>query len=393
MVVLFVAINLFVMLVNYGVRLVSEPVNPVTKKYGAEKLLEVYEGMDYEEINTLLKECWERPYRYREYTNYAEAPIEGKFVNVSEDGVRRSRNQGPWPPNQADFNIFVFGGSTTFGYGVSDDETLPSCIQGYLSDEIKTTNIRVYNLGCGYYLSSRERILFFDLLQKDIIPDVAVFIDGLNDFCFTGIDDEIAEHVNDSFSKRTKVDVSDLIKLLPVHTAARSVEYFIKSFRTKKHKVTPIEIIDSDLDSSRFSDTDFFDFVIHRYLRNIKFIRLVAAEYGVIPIFVWQPHPGYKYDLKNNPFLRRKFEAHGYGRQGYGYFAKLLEENPLGNDFIWCADIQEGRAGPNYIDKVHYSPAFSDYFAKTLVSSIFTRNLISPSSVNDAIAGRKNTQN
>ena len=374
---LFVALNLIIAFLFFGISLFKEPANPIKRAYGAEKFSELYGGLDDDEINTLLNECWDRPFRYRQYTDFVEAPIAGKYVNVDENGIRRSRNQGSWPPLENDYSIFVFGGSTTFGYGVADDQTLPSRIQEHFSKRLQRKNIRVYNLGCGSYHSSRERILFFELLQKNIIPDVAIFIDGLNDFCHdTDGLEEMETRINNAFHNRINFPFSDFIKTLPAHKLTRSVEYFVKSFRAQKHKVTPLDQIEQDLNSDRFNDPTFFDFVTMRYLNNMKFIREFAAEYDIEPIFIWQPHPTYKFDLKNHYFLRRNFNSHGYARQGYAYFARWLQHHPLGDHFVWCADIQLKNPGPHYIDKVHYSPDFSDYFAKTIVQLILERNLI-----------------
>ena len=65
------------------------------------------------------------------------------------------RNQGPWPPDDHDYNMFVFGGSTTFGYGVPDEQTIASHLQEVLSHQT-AREVRVYNFGRGMYRSSQE---------------------------------------------------------------------------------------------------------------------------------------------------------------------------------------------------------------------------------------------
>src|SRR5712692_8851921 len=42
--------------------------------------------------------------------------------------------------------------------------------------------VRVYKFGAGYYFSTGERVQFEQLLLAGSVPDVAVFVDGLNDF-------------------------------------------------------------------------------------------------------------------------------------------------------------------------------------------------------------------
>jgi len=114
--------------------------------------------------------------------NFKESPITGKYINVNENGFRLIQNQASWPPNNSNINIFIFGGSTTFGYGVSDEQTVPSYLQNYLRQHIIHKKVCVYNFGRGHYYSSQELVLFEKLLWLGIIPEVVIFIDGLNDF-------------------------------------------------------------------------------------------------------------------------------------------------------------------------------------------------------------------
>ncbi len=114
-------------------------------------------------------------------TQFKEAPFHGRYVNVDPSGFRASTPQGPWPPDPANFNIFLFGGSTTFGYGLSDDETLSSAIQHLLS-RTSARPVFAYNFGRGSYFSTQELMLYYRLLASGSVPQVVVFVDGLNDF-------------------------------------------------------------------------------------------------------------------------------------------------------------------------------------------------------------------
>src|SRR5262249_29714696 len=76
-------------------------------------------------------------------------------------------------------NIFVFGGSTTFGYHVSDEHTWPSYLSQILN-ETSEVNIKVTNYGRGYFNPSQEAILLADLLKSGHRPSLAIFMDGVN---------------------------------------------------------------------------------------------------------------------------------------------------------------------------------------------------------------------
>ncbi len=157
--------------------------NPVESIYGGSVLLEVYPGMSASEIDDLLAETWSRPHIYQPFTQFRERTFAGRYVNVSAEGYRVSREQGPWPPAEDSLNVFLFGGSTTFGYGVNDDQTIASYLQPFLAEGLNR-DVRVYNFGQGHYYSTQERIQFTELLASGAVPDVALFIDGLYDFYF-----------------------------------------------------------------------------------------------------------------------------------------------------------------------------------------------------------------
>ena len=192
----------------------------------------IYPELSEEDINDLLIETWSRPYIYEKFTLFKERPYKGRYVNVDKEGFRITKNQGPWPPKNENFNIFLFGGSTTFGYGLPDDQTIASYLQEFLSNRLKQ-EVRVYNFGRGSYYSQQERILFEKLLFSGFIPDIAIFIDGFNDiYLIEG---------NPAFSKRfeqfdfgTKQGENDasleskLINKLPMIRLAKLYLYNLK---------------------------------------------------------------------------------------------------------------------------------------------------------------------
>lgn len=55
-------------------------------------------------------------------------------------------------------NIFIFGGSTTFSYGVKDEQTVALYLQEFLSNKLGR-DVKVYNFGRIYYYYTQEQIL------------------------------------------------------------------------------------------------------------------------------------------------------------------------------------------------------------------------------------------
>jgi len=103
-------------------------------------------------------------------------------------------------------------------------------------------------------------------------------------------------------------------------------------------------------------------------------IEQLCSQFGVGPVFVWQPAPGYKYDTKYHLFARPEADAaiHDY----YDTMRELLQQEPQKPDFLWCADMQEGRTECLYCDHLHYTAAFSGSFAAHICELCFEKHLL-----------------
>jgi lysophospholipase L1-like esterase len=125
--------------------------------------------------------------RYRLYRTHVE--YHSEHYNTDENGFRATAGVknilGDF--NQSFYNIFVFGGSTTFGTFVRDDETWTY----YLSAMLKNAgykNVKVYNLGQGTFNIQDEIYLLFDQLRQRRVPNMVIFLEGVNLACPTNVD-------------------------------------------------------------------------------------------------------------------------------------------------------------------------------------------------------------
>jgi lysophospholipase L1-like esterase len=313
--------------------------------------------MTREEIGDLLKETYDFPYVFEPFTQFKMAPRQGRYVNVSANGFRYTKDQAPWPPLRSNLNIFLFGGSTTFGAGVQDTETVASYLQQYLATKLNK-EVRVYNFGRGDYYSTQERILFQQLLTSGYIPDLALFIDGINDFYGETIEDEpvYSDQLRRSIASGG-FDRVDLMSLISATSLARLARSATRLFPQRA------------AEGNNYDDLTVIDNVINRYLVNKKLIEAISSSFGVKPVFVWQPAPTYKYDLRYHLFLGDGFGTHTYSQYGYERMNKFIRNEQVHN-FLWCADIQEGLKEPLYVDNMHYSPKFSQVLAATIADRL-----------------------
>ena len=358
----------------------------ITRIHENNSLRTVYPGMDAEAISQLIRETWSRPYAYEPFTQFKERPFQGRFVNVSENGFRISKDQGPWPPDPANYNVFLFGGSTAFGYGVPDDQTIAS----YLQDDLRhaaSTTVCVYNFGRSSYVLEQERVLLEELLLGGTVPDLALFIDGLNEFAFPfgPAETQRLEAVFDS--KPEALDRWGWVESLPMTRLAHYSRRVVASAASHRRRTDPRNTEPTAaFDDGKYHDPEIIAGVITRYLANKKLTETVAHAYGTRAVFVWQPIPLYKYDLHYHLFATSDFGSNFFARYGYRYMANRIEEASAPGNFLWCADMQESLKEPLYVDKVHYTARMSALVASTIGGQLVARGLLTGPAGPDARA-------
>ena len=308
------------------------------------------DGKNDHKINLLLRESWDKQFIYEPYTQFKESPLNNLYSQVTQHGFRSIKNQGPWPINPNNINIFVFGGSTTFGYGTTNYQSIPSYLQEQLRNQAE--NVSVYNFGRSYYYSTQERILYESLINSENIPDIVIFIDGLNDF----------------FNYQ---DIPAMTKQLNYHN--NTFDYFVEEMISKlpiiraynfASRHTTNTLGKSPLEKEMNVDVQV-PIILNTYLNNKRMINAISEEYNVKPFFVWQPVPFFNTD-------RNLDEFNGwlsYAIKGYNLMNKKRLNKELDDNFIWLSDLDSDREA--YIDLVHYSPEFSARIAESISSFIF----------------------
>ena len=316
------------------------------------EFLKLYPKFTSQEVFKLLSETWSRPFEFEPYTLFKEKSFDGKFVKVSKDGYRLVKDQGPWPPKNENLNIFIFGGSIAFNYSLPDDETIASFIQENLRKDFGD-RICIYNFGRGYYFSSQERILFEKLLLAGFVPDIALFLDGINEFYFKNDEPLLSDKLSHALNKTNfllKSDIVRLVKLL-VHNKKNYNGVCVTSEKEKEQTGNSI---------------------VNRYLINKKIIESIAVSFNVTPLFIWQPAPTYNYDLQYHSFAKGGFGRHNFSSYGYKIMDQIFKSKRIsfGNNFLYLADMQNNLKYPLYVDKTHYTAHMSEKVAKEIYSFI-----------------------
>ncbi len=333
------------------------------------RLLPYYAGWTIDQIKALQAEDSRIRMVFEPFTQVKPQPVRGAYINISEQGFRLVKNQGPWPPDPAALTVFVFGGSTTFGSSLGDEQTIVSSLQDQLGSCRAAAPIFVYNFGRPMYFSSQERALFELLVSQGHVPDIAIFIDGVNDFYrWSGVPywtRRISDLVERENGRQTLMQRSlDRLAELPLGRAATQ-------WRTQiAHLSEPAE--------PGYDDPVSLKQIVDRWQVNRRMIESVAEAFGVQPLFVWQPVPTYHYDLTYHllyPHSKEVDDAHFFRehlrtRYGYALLDRLRQTGELGAHVLWLGDLQQGRKENFYVDRIHYTPAFSREIAERIFDAL-----------------------
>lgn len=335
-----------------------------------------------------VKPMWDEFYRagaeFESYVHFRSRPLDGRYYGTTPAGYRRVHENGPWPIAPANFNVFFFGGSTSFGVG-----PYWASVASYLQSALNGTGtigkpVKVYNFGRSGYQSSQEVILLGRLVAAGHRPDLVVFLDGLNDFCFHDGQPSswqtLATHFNET-NDRYRQSVAGYGILTDWHQLAG----FVRSMPITRltgawvDRLTAQPIPEYRAPSAAAPDTPEPDAtlrsVIDRYLGNMRQVQAIAHAERFGAVFVWQPIPTYEYDTRHHVFNPDRLGCHVNSKYGYPMMRERGAADMLGAGFVWAADIQQSVKEPLYVDAFHYTAPMAKRLAEFVAAAIRERSL------------------
>lgn len=340
-----------------------------------EDLRHIYYYLDSTQMLWLLLEDHNRQI-CDEVTGYRAEPIAGRYFNVDPVGFRHGWRQAPWEPSDERYNVFVFGGSTTYGTGVADRDTIPSFLQRQLQTEYGGI-IAVYNFGSPGFISEQERLRLEWLLEQDIVPDLAIFVDGLNDvYNWAGgfvKNCPQSKLGNDRWRNTLLCEADEFC--LPMQSLASQLI-------TPEPPTEPLEwseiVVKPEEETPPMDDTETNRLIIDRWLENKAKIEALSEKYGFETYFVWQPVPGFAFDLAYHRFNPTFESLGGFRRHRYVYamMEELAQDASWTSDFLNMSRLAEGFTWNIWLDSVHYTPGFNEQIAQAISDGLVSQGLI-----------------
>lgn len=213
------------------------------------------------------------------YVYWRLSPFKGRFININEEGLRRTAN---FPPShEKPLKIFIFGASTLWGTDVPDEETIPS----YLSKRLHERGIdaRITNFGQIGYVSTQSLLALLLEVRKGNIPDLAIFYDGTNEVIST-LENHIAGVTENEQNRVNEFNITGRVHKMKL------LAYLIPDFLPStvnvlgrlKNKIRPAPITPP-------LDPALADACVRTYAWNIRTAEALGREYGFKTIFYWAP--------------------------------------------------------------------------------------------------------
>ena len=117
----------------------------------------------------LFNEFQNQPAKYRSFIGWKREKVNFKYTNIlGPYNTRKSKGES------INNSVWFFGGSTMWGTGASDLQTIPSHFNSI-------TNIPVYNFGETGWTSRQSLNQLINALGDNNYPAVVIFYDGVND--------------------------------------------------------------------------------------------------------------------------------------------------------------------------------------------------------------------
>lgn len=332
---------------------------PVSSRanYSDDVMSEIYGKANITDYRLVLKEQG-MTQEYHPFVEYKESPRQGEFVTVSKENIRCNINgSSDCKILSGEKTVWVFGGSTVFGYGVKNSETIPSQLQKLLP------GYTVVNFGHGSYYSTPERILFMEQLLQGKIPQVAIFFDGLNDYYYSKTPDESA------FSSQMRYLMEESVGQL----ALRMGKGVLKKSALVKFMISKTGSDAVPDDVSLMNETAYkkeLQNVASRLEGNFKARAALGDLYGIRVVNVLQPVPGFGVGHATSNVPESLLNLGDHKKSGDGYIT--LNRGKLGDAESNFLDLSNfGTSEPMYVDTVHYTPSFNQAIAQKIKQFVF----------------------
>jgi lysophospholipase L1-like esterase len=237
----------------------------------------------YRELQALA-DHWE-PYVYFRQNSFA-----GQTISIEPDGRATWRPPPPAPgsrPERKPIELLMLGGSSLWGFGARDDQTIPSLLARELFEQ--GWDVRIRNRAEIGYVSTQEMVALVRELQAGYRPDLVVFYDGVNDTTSAYLQRSAGLTTNEENREKEFNLLQSPARLagaLITDLIGKSGSYrFAQAVRRRFDR-------DAGVPSLKLGQRQLGLIgggVLSVYEANVSIVEALGREFGFRPLFYWQP--------------------------------------------------------------------------------------------------------
>lgn len=295
------------------------------------------------------------------WTGLISREFNGAYLNIDDDGVRQTSLPNSDYDEQPPLQIWLFGGSTMFGWGLGDEWTIASSLQVYLQERVPDYQIQVTNLGVPTYTSSQELALFIANLRLQEVPHAIVFMDGLNDVWFAMYDDtqtllvailstaweaqinEVIQPVEQSWITINRTFPLQRLQQLSKSGAGKVLHELWQAHPNYSFQYTYMGSVEERLSK-----------IINTYQFNRTTLSRLAEDNDILPLFLLQP----------------------WEDEYYSAFQEEVQNHRQTVNIANIFETVDTSVNPVYLDDFHYSDFGSRLIAEAIGDELMRRNLL-----------------
>lgn len=287
---------------------------------------------------------------YQPYVVWRRQPFTGQTITIDSAGIRKTGDGC-----DAAHNVFMFGGSTMWGWGAPDWLTIPAYFQAGMAASTEV-NPCVTNFGDDSYISTQNVIALIKELQSGNVPELVVFYDGINDTLNALQSGKAGIHTYADEISRS---------LEKVYHRALSESQAFRLVRSLLHQKSN-ELDASELDALAGS-------VVQLYLGNYEIVSALAEHFGFEHFFFWQPviSVGSKVLTKEEEALRDELSpvTINFFRSVYQQIESAASQ-PEYDRLHYIGDIFSGESSQLWMDPWHVTPVGNEMVARAMLETI-----------------------
>lgn len=266
--------------------------------------------------------------------------------------------------------VFLFGGSTMWGFAANDDETIPSI----LAKELQNNGAwQITNFGEFGYTSMHGMTRLVMELTRGNIPDVVIFYDGCNDlqsYIPSGVSQstQYYERIRDTLGdmnqyKDTPLEnrslaSKDAVSLLQhfIFTYIKIIRYpillgnkFLHLVKGNAESSPPSEIVQTDNQKLAVQ-------MVTEYHQKIRILQGLSNEYGFKYKAIWQPLLIDKTPLSpKEELLTQRYTDFSQHIPLWKSAKKMMQQSGIEN-FMDISTLFDGNSDTIFMSKCHITP-------------------------------------